>query len=98
MRIGVSPTMRKCLRERRLRRSVAGVAGRARKRAAFNAESAGWRRVATVLLVVHAAPDGRHMGLRTVLPGLGAWERCGTERAVRGALARELWGLGRMRT
>lgn len=92
MKLRASPNYRKRRRERLLQRSRLGVQARERKRLERANEFGSWRRVATVLLVVHAAPDGRHMAINAV-HGAGEWMRCGSERAVRAALARALWGL-----
>jgi hypothetical protein len=65
-------------------------AAKERKRLAATADCEGWKRVGTFLLVVHAGPDGRTMALQA--HGCDRWYRCGSERAVRGALARMLRG------
>ena len=91
----MSPSYYKRRREKVLERSRKGVLARERKRLERAEVCGAWRRVATVLLVVHAAPDGRHVAMRTVLPQAGAWERSGCERAVRAALAKALWKGGR---
>ena len=50
----------------------------------LRAEECGvWSRVATLVLVVSAAPDGRSVGI-WACGGAGSWQRCGSERAVRG--------------
>ncbi len=86
----MSPTYRKRRRDRLLKASRAGVAARERIRRE-RAEGAGeWARVATVVLQVNAAPDGRTVAVR-VCHGRGEWEVCGSERAVRGRLAGFLW-------
>ena len=85
----MSPTYRNRRRERRLRSSLAGVRKREENRSELNKECEGWKRVGTFLVVVHAAPDGRTMALQA--HGCETWERCGSERAVRGALARMLY-------
>lgn len=67
-------------------------AAKERKRIATAAECEGWKRVGMFLVVVHAAPDGKSVALQA--HGCETWERCGSERAVRGALARMLWKTG----
>ena len=86
----MSPNYRKYRRERQLRRSRAGVEARERKRLERAATDPGWRRVATLLLIVEAAPDGQHIALN--VHGQRDWYRCGSERAVRGALEKMMWG------
>jgi hypothetical protein len=85
----MSPNYYKRLKERRLQRSMAGVRARERKRMERNADCENWKRVRTLILVVHAAPDGRHIALQA--HGRDTWHRCGSERSVRGALAKILW-------
>lgn len=85
-----SPTYRKRRRAKLLRRSRLGVQARERQRTQSLREAPGWRRVATVILTVDAAPDGRHIEIEAH-GGSGSWRRCGSERAVRGALTRMLW-------
>jgi hypothetical protein len=87
----MSPTYRKRRRQRLLQRSRKGVVARERKRMAEAETDPQWRRVWTGIVTVDAAPDGRHVALRA--HGHREWFRCGSERAVRGALARLLWGL-----
>ena len=41
------------------------------------------------------SPCGRYVGLRAIN---GPWQRCGSERSVRGALANVLWTRGRQCT
>jgi len=86
----MSPTYRKRRRERMLARSRAGVAARERIRAEAQRDAPGWQHVRTVWLSVYAAPDGRHIELHAASER-GQWARCGSERAVRGALAEMLW-------
>lgn len=86
----MSPTLCKRRRERQLKASRAGVKAREQNRLARLKDCEGWKRVGTFLVVVHAGPDGRTMALQA--HGCERWERCGSERAVRGALARMLWG------
>jgi hypothetical protein len=88
--LGVSPTYRKRRRERLLKASRAGVAARERIRMERVAEAGEWTRVATVVLQVNAAPDGRTVAIRAC-HGRGEWSVCGSERAVRGRLAGFLW-------
>lgn len=85
----MSPTYRKQRSERRLRSSRAGVRKREQNRSERNKDCEGWKRVGTFLLVVHAAPDGRTMAIQA--HGCERWYRCGSERAVRGALARMIY-------
>ncbi len=86
----MSPTYRKRRRERLLKASRAGVAARERIRMELAAVAGEWTRVATVVLQVNAAPDGRTVAVRAC-HGRGEWEVCGSERAVRGRLAGWLW-------
>ena len=85
----MSPTYHKQRHERRLRSSRAGVLQREANRCERNKDCEGWKRVGTFLVVVHAAPDGRTIAIQA--HGCETWYRCGSERAVRGALARMLW-------
>ena len=82
-------TLRAIRLERKLARCAAMRAAKERKRLAAAAEMPAWRRVGTLLIVVHAAPDGRAVAVQA--HGRRDWFRCGSERAVRGALARMLW-------
>jgi len=84
-----SPTYRKARRERMLRASRAGVAARERNRLSRASDCGEWKRVATMVLLVNAAPDGRHVAVKA--SGRNDWHRCGSERAVRGALAGIIW-------
>jgi len=86
----VSPTYRKRRRERLLRASRAGVEERERRRAESMRDAPGWRHVRDVWLSVYAAPDGRNVELHAVSER-GQWRRCGSERAVRGAMADIIW-------
>jgi hypothetical protein len=89
----MSPTYRKRLRERRLRVSRAGVAARERNMLERNrGVPTDWPLVRSLLVSVYAAPDGRHVALRAA-DGKGEVIRCGCERAVRGWLARSIYGL-----
>ena len=87
-----NPTVRRIRRRNDLQRqkSRLGVLARERARRQRAEECGDWRRVATLVLVVTAASDGRSVGL-LASGGSSPWERCGTERAVRAALARMLW-------
>jgi hypothetical protein len=69
-------------------KAMRGVEARQRKRLADCESAPGWRRVRTLLIAVYAHDDGRHVGLRV---NGGEWYRCGSERAVRAALARMLY-------
>lgn len=86
----MSPNYLKCKREKQLAKSRAGVMARERNRSAMAATDPGWRRVATMMLIVEAAPDGRHVAIHA--HGQRDWHRCGSDRAVRVALAKMLWG------
>lgn len=72
------------------KRAMAGVAARERIRMAAAAGEPGWRLVLVVWLAVYAAPDGRRVELHAASER-GQWRRCGSERAVRGALGNILW-------
>ena len=87
--LSMSPTYHKQCRERRLRSSRAGVQKREENRRERTKDCEDWKRVGTFLLVVHAAPDGRNVASQA--HNCATWYRCGSERAVRGALARMLW-------
>ena len=74
-----------------MRASLAGVAARKRQRLQAMADQPGeWRLVRSVWIAVYAAPDGRHLELHAASER-GHWVRVGSERAVRGALAKLLW-------
>jgi hypothetical protein len=90
MKCCASPTYRKRRRERLLRASRAGVAARERIRRESCADSGAWPLVRAVWIAVYAAPDGRHIELHAASER-GHWVRCGSERAVRGALATIIW-------
>lgn len=83
----MSPSYYRKLRERRHDRAMAGVRGRERKRAAETLDGPDWTRTKTLLIAVYAHRDGRHAGLYIN----GHCVKVGTERAMRAALARELW-------
>ena len=75
-----------------LRKCAAMRAAKDRKRIERNAsECTAWPLVASRLLCVHASPDGRTMAIRAY-GCASAWYRCGSERAVRGAMARLIFG------
>ena len=76
--------------ERKRARCAAMREAKARKREQQAQTDPGWRRVASLILTVDAAPDGRNIAIYCA--GLREWYRCGSERAVRGALARMIWG------
>jgi len=89
----MNPTHRKLRRRNEIqrRKSAAGVAAREHLRLERNTDlPARWPLVRSVLLSVYAAPDGRHMAIQAD-DGGGAVYRCGSERAVRGVIARMLW-------
>lgn len=78
-------------RDSALRRCAAMRAAKARKRQAAHAgESGKWPLVRSVLLRLYASPDGRSLELRYA-DGEREWLRVGSERALRGKLARVLW-------
>lgn len=85
----MSPTYRKRRRDRQIERSRKGVAARERIRQERMKDCPGWRRCFTLLVVGHASPDGRHLALNA--HGTPVWYRCGSERAVRAALAGMMW-------
>ena len=87
----MSFTAHKRRREKTLRKCSAMRAAKARRHAERAAECGSWERVATVLLHVTAAPDGRTIGIRYA-DGRGEWHRCGSERAVMGALRSVIYG------
>lgn len=89
MKLSAFYGMRKARRERVLCRCAGMRAAKERKRLDRAKECEGWKRVGTFLVVVHAGPDGRTMAIQA--HGCDTWTRCGSERAVRGALARMLW-------
>lgn len=66
-------------------------AAKERKRLAIAAECGTW---ATRRCEFEASfsPCGRYVGLRAIN---GPWTRCGSERSVRGALAKVIWTRGR---
>ena len=66
-------------------------AARARKRTESQAAAPGWTCTGTYLLRTFAAPDGRTMEMH-LYGGRREWHRCGSERAVRGALAGVMYG------
>ena len=74
--------------ERKAAKCAAMRAAKERKRLAFDPDREQWRCVRTVLLRVWAGPDGRSVALYAD----GRPVRCGSERAVRGALAQMLYG------
>ena len=85
----MSPTYRKRKTLRLHARAMAGVAARERNRIARNSDCGEWKRVATLVVLVNAAPDGRTVAIQA--SGRGDWHLCGSERAVRGALARMIY-------
>ena len=75
-------------KEKRYARCSAMRAAKERKRLAIAAECGTW----TMRLCQFEAsfsPCGRYVGLRAMN---GSWHRCASERAVRGAMAKVLWG------
>jgi len=92
----MNPTHRKLRRRNEIqrRKSASGVAERERLRMERNADlPTRWPLVRSLLLSVYAAPDGRHMALQAA-DGAGTVYRCGSERAVRGALSSMLYVIG----
>ena len=77
-------------RGRVLEKCEAMRAAKARRRVELAGVCGGWERVATLVLMVSAAPDGRSIAVRAC-HGRGEWQRCGSVRAVRGALTRLIW-------
>jgi hypothetical protein len=73
-------------------RCAAMRAAKERKRLDSCGDSGSWPLVRAVWLAVYAAPDGRHVEIRAVSER-GDWRRCGSERAVRGAVSTILWGM-----
>jgi hypothetical protein len=71
-------------------RAMKGVAGRERKRREREEAAGNWEPLGVMLVVMRAAPDGRRMAL--AVHERMDWTVCGTERAVRSALARAMWG------
>jgi hypothetical protein len=82
---------RKKRRDRVLQRCAQMRAAKERRRIERAAGEPEWTRVATALLVVFAAPDGRSIEMR-LATGNGEVVRCGSLRAVRGAISRAVWG------
>jgi ferric-dicitrate binding protein FerR (iron transport regulator) len=76
--------------ERKLNRCAAMRAAKERVRAESHRDAPGWRHLRSIWLSVYAAPDGRHIELHAASER-GEWRRCGSERAVRGALAKMMW-------
>jgi len=77
------------LEQRRLWSRNANAA-KARKRELSTADAPGWVCTGTYIIRTFAAPDHRTMELH-VFGGRDQLYRCGSERAVRGALSRLLW-------
>ena len=71
--------MRKCANWR---------AAKERKRLAESFDGPEWMRVRTMIVGVYAHQDGRHLGVWID----GKPWKCGSERAVRGKLARMMYG------
>jgi hypothetical protein len=89
----MNPTHRKLRRRNDIqrRKSAAGVAARERLRMERNADlPTRWPLVRSVLLSVYAAPDGRHVAMRSA-DGRGEVYVCGSERAARAAVSRMIW-------
>jgi hypothetical protein len=83
----MSPGYYKRLKARRLERSRKGVAARERKRLGETFDGPDWSRVRTMIVGVYAHRDGLRVGIWID----GKPWKCGSERAVRGALARVLY-------
>lgn len=78
-------------RKAKLRASaMAGVRARERKRQASFDYAPCWHQVGVIVLTVYAGPDGRTVEIHAHGP-TGKWARCGSERSVRGALAKLIW-------
>ena len=88
----MNPTRKRLRRRNEIQKakSAAGVRARERNRLAQHQESGRWPVIKTLILVVTASPDGRHMGIGAVK--VPTWYRCGTERAVMTALRRLIYG------
>lgn len=82
-----SPSYWKRRSDKQKRKSRLGVLGRERKRLALAAECGNWT-TRRIEFEASFSPCGRYVGLRALN---GPWTRCGSERAVRGALATVLW-------
>lgn len=80
------------LRKRRAKlreRAMKGVAARERLRIERVESVGNWQKIGVLLVAMKAAPDGKHMAI--AVHGRLDWTICGTERAVRSALARAMW-------
>jgi hypothetical protein len=73
-------------------RCAAMRAAKERKRLDSCGDSGSWPLVRAVWLAVYAAPDGRYIEIHAA-SDRGHWQRCGSERAVRGAVSTILWGM-----
>ena len=96
----LQPRKRKARRWRDIqtRKSKAGVAARERLRRERNAaECEKWKLVRSVLLYIHASPDGKRIALQA-FDSVGEWHKCGTERATLNALRKIAWRLRRAST
>lgn len=78
--------------ESKVAKCAAMRAAKDRKR--MESASGEWKLVRTLWLAIYAAPDGRNMELH-VASERGQWRRCGSERSVRGALAKLLWSMNK---
>ena len=76
--------------EHKRKRCASMRAAKERKRRESMRHAPGWQHVRTVWLSVYAAPDGMHVEIHAASER-GQWRRCGSERAVRGAVAEILW-------
>ena len=84
-----SPNYCKARAERLKRRAMQGVAAREKLRLERAAECGQWTS-RTIILQASFSPDGRFVGLQFAN---GEWARCGSERYVRGQLAKKLWNM-----
>lgn len=87
MNFCASAKYRKARHDSLSRRGRMGVEARNKKRQEQAAECGGWRTFER-LLRFSVSPDGLYIGIQ-----IGdRWERCGSERHVRAALAKSLYG------
>jgi hypothetical protein len=86
----MSPNYYKRKHAKQIAKSRKGVVARERNRLARATECGTWQRVKTVILIVTASPDGKHIGLAAV--NSPQWYRCGSERAVTAAARKLIWG------
>ena len=89
MNLCASPSCRERRKQRQLRKSMAGVAKRAKLRIERAKECGEWTR-RTITMEASFSPDGMFISLRFADD---SWSRSGSERYVRGQLARKLWSM-----